>query len=948
MPHDNAMTEPRMAILSDNHNVLADDVRSFLIGKYTEALRRGDKGIAKSCLLAARHFSEDDHDVTEEIYLMAKADGDVNEASKCFAKIFNNLNRAIPLDSEAKALVLRGKMDSPIQTSSAHSETFVGQEIDHLLEDLQSKYLKRKTTLEFLNSFKTRSANTVPLSNNQSQANISASPRMRMLSIDSNRESSSRNDNRTSISGNLSFYHQLFDQMSDEIKRNIFRYKIEHCRDLEMKCHLMMLAITIFNDTITLYGSSLLNTLIELSSIYSMKRRAEEATRHKIQSLLILDALPLVLNITQLQDLQVDIDQLYKIILDFYSDYYLENVREFTNIHEFQEGMRKSIAARIIGVEQVHDASEELCENYVISSLKLLNQKIIEQMTDPLVKEKLEKLNSIVSDSSNYSTKFDDILDTCRLLQLDLDFIPDELLFEPNFVTRRDQTPSVRESQQQVVISKTVPPPPPKTRGRPRKLPKSDNFNSIPAQASVTVNPDDVAKKNLLDKTKEVKFVFHSIIQYMFISTSRYLKATRSRVIVNYDLDKFLAQIKTELSKGAVQRGVKATRSSQQQVSVDLVTSNKKMKLDDKITKLLSIAPNSRDSLLNSEKSKSMDQSVIMLLLQAHRCLEFLNSGYGAFSKLWDKFDADKEISSLHWYRRVKSDAMILLCNYEISKNMKEDLEQLKSSLEPTKLERGVSLPDLAAIRISLQLVACYIQLKDKDNLMRTFEGLFKRLNCCEILKQDYDNVLEEYMIQIYMDIDKDVRFLLFDSLSIMRFCVNILLKLHTLYLKNPNFINDTSIGHAIVMSQFDWPKESNLYYHCIDWIHKNKPKSSTPQTLSASTKFTYPEFFKYIKNPNIIEDFMAMLNQGYTLDIKGTSAPNTASSSQSSTTGTTTASTRSNKMVTTRGVNKTFKEDLKVAQVSQMRDSSILLPLDLIMEFMQLCLVPFVQISKR
>ncbi len=45
---------------------------------------------------------------------------------------------------------------------------------------------------------------------------------------------------------------------------------------------------------------------------------------------------------------------------------------------------------------------------------------------------------------------------------------------------------------------------------------------------------------------------------------------------------------------------------------------------------------------------------------------------------------------------------------------------------------------------------------------------------------------------------------------------------------------SDRALGHLLVLLQYDWPKEEEMFAHVITMIQKRR-------------KFSFPEFFKYV-----------------------------------------------------------------------------------------------------
>lgn len=903
------MVNPKKSVIQDDVEAskkedkesMAADVQSHLISNYRDALRKGDKGAAKSCLLAARCFSKNDPNVANEIYQMAKSDGDVCEAAKSFVDIFNYLLASTKDESKLK--------DISVEVTDIIDG--MKEEMKTLLCELEFLHLKLKTSSAHNFSSKSRENS----SHNQGDKSNSKGSVLKASNCATQKKFS---------------YQALFDNLPGDTKRDLFGYAIETCNDPIEKCVLMMLDINLFPDNVASRGSRLLKILTDLNDSKEEDEPSDEGSPtetcflpdHKARSLLVLDAIPLILNYVPLSDLDIDVVKLFQETINYITDQCLEVTASETNPSELDEEVKKFIARRILGLEHNCFLPSENEENSRIT-LNLLCDKFLDICANEGKKNYLVRLRSLVQERDGTSSKFDQIL---------------KLLNDPCPKDEKAEDVAGRTNKQEV-DKPAVPPPPPKARGRPKKIQQ-------PVQES---SEETVMKKSERDLLSVDQFIFFSLIQFIIQNLSSYLKCTRSRVIMNFE-NPLADLFEVEPTEGPLQQRTSRSKTGSQQASESVARAPKKIKLD-LPSKESDPSLEQKASPLNSDSSRKLDMQVMANIAEAYNCSLYLSIKH---DRLWSKYI--NQLYHYAWVQRFFVDGNMVSRKYD---NLSYILSQLKMKRDK---EQGLNDPkwvtNVSIIRTSVQDIASNVSAGEYTKSLTKIGDFFTYMSESGLLTSDESyasgNTLEEYKVFVPHQGQAHLGFLFLDSVSSIRYCIEILMNILKKYLVSRNSISDASIGHIIVLSQFDWPKEFQAYQECVSWIRDQKPKSTTPQSLSAATKFTYQDFFRYIRNPTIIEDFMAMLRQGYTLDIKGsnTTAQSATSSSQSrngnsnsstnSRGAVNSASSRTSKVITTRGVNKTFKEDLKVAFVTQMKISSFMVPLDVISEFIRISLIPY------
>lgn len=111
----------------------------------------------------------------------------------------------------------------------------------------------------------------------------------------------------------------------------------------------------------------------------------------------------------------------------------------------------------------------------------------------------------------------------------------------------------------------------------------------------------------------------------------------------------------------------------------------------------------------------------------------------------------------------------------------------------------------------------------------------------------------------------RQIFFIAFSPSDILTYAIEVIiacLKDRVLLSPKPT---DQGLGNLIVLTQYNWPKEVGLFLKCVSAIRK--PTSGSPSSVA---KFVYPHFCDYIFNPDILEEFMALVNSdGITIELK-------------------------------------------------------------------------------
>lgn len=829
-------------------------VQHYLIESASEALRRGDKSAAKSCLLTARYLSVNDSIVTYEIYQMAKSDGDVVEASKCFTNIFLDQSTAT-------------------SKSISKSKKLIAEETRLMINDLLHRHLKMKSVLNLPPAaIKTSSLSTSSLAGKRR----SSSDTLVMNDYDTDEQ----------------FYHQLYETLSDDIKKAVLTRAITECDSKLGQCRLMLLFLVLFptEDNPGDHGTKLLETLLAMSNKPDTCEDiglASLMSIYYLRGLFVSDALPLILKNTPREKILESQDDILLRIFSFYIEFCISSCSVENSSSKMLEGHS----------DHSNKQTNTNCDKTIEKEHKIENQ----------FKSALHSIANILGWNFICETCKPNTTTDCTKRWSEISDFSNKVLIDANDATSDSQQPNTKH------------------RGRFKKLAMTNddgqNFDS--------------------EKTKDLKQLFYSLVELLFLSISQYLRYTKNYILIEKSSEYKI----NSPSANSIERVKKVKLEN----TDELDTMNKLPK---------EVVGDYNISQIDNGYIKPIDERMESSFLTAVKCYEKLTSSK-RLKALWDRLHDTIELTKCYgWQRRFQIDHLIYSGSYQQAIDI--------TLIECKETNPYIGTIDIEAIKLrtSLQLTSCSHMLGDKSkttdyicNLMEDIKNFHiitgdvdQSYNCHSVPTEEDNGVSQENKCSD--ESKRNLAYLSFNSLSFLTYCIDIILQILKQNTFSPSKPPDSGIGHLIVLSQYMWPKECKLFRQCVYLIRKHKPKTATPQSTSLTTKFTYHSFFNYVYNPCIIEEFMALLQQGYTLDIKSaghvqnglSEQPQSFSSSSISTMRQQTSPNlsanqgyTSTKAITTRGVNKSFKEDMKSALTCQMKKSTsspnIVLFIDFLLE---------------
>lgn len=224
--------------------------------------------------------------------------------------------------------------------------------------------------------------------------------------------------------------------------------------------------------------------------------------------------------------------------------------------------------------------------------------------------------------------------------------------------------------------------------------------------------------------------------------------------------------------------------------------------------------------------------------------------------------------------------------------------------------------PDLQTLSSKVQNISCCLLVYDHKTAINTVFSVVEIIN-----QMPFDQGKSFYSVKLPTTITgKTYEFISSKPETLLDFCISSLIASlnHTTLLSlKPS---DAGIGHLIVLSQYQWPKYIDIFNICIATIKPTDVIVTTKSVQPQVHKFTYLPFLDYIVHPDILEEFMAIASdERINLEIKPVQAASMKGTGKS---------------MTTRGVNKGAKEEVRGCLISQMKKPNAKLTPALFIDF--------------
>lgn len=188
--------------------------------------------------------------------------------------------------------------------------------------------------------------------------------------------------------------------------------------------------------------------------------------------------------------------------------------------------------------------------------------------------------------------------------------------------------------------------------------------------------------------------------------------------------------------------------------------------------------------------------------------------------------------------------------------------------------------------KIALQMASCYFFMRDYEHSLKILFDVIVNLSPANDANSSRCQVVKCPARYMY--------FMRYNNSDILQYCISMLLKLYKSITidKIEDTYRDMALGYMLVLMQYNIENECMLLSRCLEAIKTRKA-------------FCFPKFFKYIINPDILEEISHLgTPAGGNVSLEILSTPTFQASKQ---------------RAITRGVNKGARDDLRQAFVNQM-----------------------------
>ncbi|XP_064407227.1 integrator complex subunit 10-like isoform X2 [Halichondria panicea] len=235
--------------------------------------------------------------------------------------------------------------------------------------------------------------------------------------------------------------------------------------------------------------------------------------------------------------------------------------------------------------------------------------------------------------------------------------------------------------------------------------------------------------------------------------------------------------------------------------------------------------------------SHKTDKYIVERFLVAVDCWDFLQSNVTyrqEFSRLcqqWGVFEWE-------WLNSFRADMSLYKGEHNLSSQI--------LSHECTRMKEA-GKPKESYLRYLVQLVNCSVILGDTKNSCEYASEVISLIPDSRSSTTHQKPIPHPTLSSQSGSAKRKLKVLQCSTQEILPYCIQVIIRT----LKEAatgHSRSDRALGHLLVLLQYDWPKEEEMFAHVITMIQKRR-------------KFSFPEFFKYVITIDILEEMLFLYN---------------------------------------------------------------------------------------
>jgi integrator complex subunit 10 len=258
--------------------------------------------------------------------------------------------------------------------------------------------------------------------------------------------------------------------------------------------------------------------------------------------------------------------------------------------------------------------------------------------------------------------------------------------------------------------------------------------------------------------------------------------------------------------------------------------------LEDKASKRRKTDDSTRALLNFNTGSRSVDQKMVERFMVAMECWDFLQSNV-TYQQEFMRLSQQWGALEWSWLGMFRADMAVYKCDHT------QAMQILTHEWHKVKEENKRSP---MATRFIMQMVNCTMVLGDSKGACSFASEVISLMPSSQALPGVSSGLRGSPSLPPH-NTGRQLRLLSCTLDEVMPFCMEVITRtLKDVAFSDPK--NDRALGQLLVLLQYQWPKEENIFASLITTVQKRR-------------RFHFPEFFEYVILIDILEEMLFLSN---------------------------------------------------------------------------------------